>query len=162
MIAGFVFLQLVLDRGELEDWFASSTIVALTIVAVVALASFLIRELMTGDPILDLAVFTDRNFATGASLSALIGFGTFSGMLLVAVFTQKLLGYDAWTSGLVLAPGGLGNIFSLFASGIVTRVDQRMMLGFGCLLNAVSLYMMTSLTLGMDYWALAIPPFIQG
>ena len=86
----------------------------------------------------------------------------FSGMLLVAIFTQKLLGYDAWTSGLVLAPGGLGNIFSLFASGIVTRVDQRMMLAFGCLLNAVSLYMMTSLTLGMDYWALALPRFIQG
>jgi DHA2 family multidrug resistance protein len=86
----------------------------------------------------------------------------FAGMLLVAVFTQKLLGYDAWTSGLVLAPGGLGNIFSLFASGIVTRVDQRLMLAFGCLLNAVSLYMMTSLTLGMDYWALALPRFIQG
>jgi DHA2 family multidrug resistance protein len=62
----------------------------------------------------------------------------------------------------VLAPGGLGNICSLFASGIVTRVDQRWMLAFGCLLNAVSLYMMTSLTLGMDYWALALPRFIQG
>src|SRR5207237_875249 len=84
------------------------------------------------------------------------------GLMLVAVFTQQLLGYDAWTSGLVLAPGGLGNICSLFASGIVTRVDQRFMLGFGCLLNAVSLYMMTSLTLGMDYWALALPRFIQG
>ena len=86
----------------------------------------------------------------------------FSGMLLVAVFTQKLLGYDAWTSGLVLAPGGLGNIFSLFASGLVTRVDQRLMLAFGCLLNAVSLYMMTSITLGMDFWALAWPRFLQG
>ena len=83
-------------------------------------------------------------------------------MLLVAIFTQKLLGYDAWTSGLVLAPGGLGNVFSLFASGIVTRVDQRAMLAFGCLLNAASLYMMTTLTLGMDYWALALPRFIQG
>ena len=114
------------------------------------------------DPILDLTVFTDRNFATGATLIAIVGFGMFSGMLLVAVFTQKLLGYDAWTSGLVLAPGGLGNICSLFASGIVTRIDQRWMLAFGCLLNAASLYMMTSLTLGMDYWALALPRFIQG
>ena len=86
----------------------------------------------------------------------------FSGMLLVAVFTQKLLGYDAWTSGLVLAPGGLGNIVSLFASGLVTRVDQRLMLAFGCLLNAVSLYMMTSLTPGMDYWALALPALHPG
>jgi len=162
MVAGFGCLQLVLDRGEREDWFGSSLIVSLTIVAICALIGFLIRELVATDPILDLTVFTDRNFATGATLICIVGFGMFSGMLLVAVFTQKLLGYDAWTSGLVLAPGGLGNIFSLFASGIVTRVDQRLMLAFGCLLNAVSLYMMTSLTLGMDYWALALPRFIQG
>src|SRR6059036_2876989 len=162
MVVGFGCLQLALDRGEREDWFDSSTIVALTIVAAGAIAAFLIRELTTSDPILDLTVFADRNFATGASLIAIVGFGMFSGMLLVAVFTQKLLGYDAWTSGLVLAPGGLGNIFSLFASGLVTRIDQRLMLAFGCLLNAVSLYMMTSLTLGMDYWALATPRFIQG
>jgi DHA2 family multidrug resistance protein len=162
MVAGFGGLQLVLDRGEREDWFDSSTIVAMTIIAVCALVGFLARELTTTDPILDLTVFGDRNFATGASLISVVGFGMFSGMLLLAVFTQKLLGYDAWTSGLVLAPGGVGNICSLFASGIVTRVDQRWMLAFGCLLNAVSLYMMTSLTLGMDYWALALPRFIQG
>src|SRR5215471_11533210 len=162
MVAGFGCLQLVLDRGEREDWFASRMIVTLTIVAVTALIGFLIRELTVSDPVLDLTVFGDRNFATGAILSALIGFGTFSGMLLLALFTQKLLGYDAWTSGLVLAPGGLGNIFSLFASGLVTRIDQRAMLAFGCLLNAASLYMMTTLTLGMDYWALALPRFIQG
>ena len=162
MIAGFGALQLVLDRGEREDWFDSPTIVALAVMAVLGLAAFLIREVMATDPIMDLTVFTDRNFATGATLIAIIGFGMFSSMLLVAVFTQKLLGYDAWTSGLVLAPSGLGNVFSLFASGIVTRVDQRAMLAFGCLLNAASLYMMTSLTLSMDYWALALPRFIQG
>ena len=162
MVAGFGCLQLVLDRGEREDWFDSTLIVTMSLVAVCALAGFLIRELTAEDPIMDLTVFTDRNFATGAALISIVGFGMFSGMLLVAVFTQKLLGYDAWTSGLVLAPGGFGNICSLFASGIVTRVDQRWMLAFGCLLNAVSLYMMTSLTLGMDYWALALPRFIQG
>jgi DHA2 family multidrug resistance protein len=162
MVAGFGCLQLVLDRGEKEDWFDSTVIVFLAIVAVGALVGFLVRELMTDHPILDLTVFVDRNFATGIALSSIVGFGMFSGMLLVAVFTQKLLGYDAWTSGLVLAPGGLGNVFSLFASGLVTRVDQRLMLAFGCLLNAVSLYMMTSLTLGMDYWALAGPRFLQG
>ncbi|HXJ80734.1 MAG TPA: DHA2 family efflux MFS transporter permease subunit [Candidatus Methylomirabilis sp.] len=162
MIAGFGALQLVLDRGEREDWFDSTTIVAVAVIAICGLAAFLIRELMATDPILDLTVFADRNFATGAALISVIGFGMFSSMLLVAVFTQKLLGYDAWTSGLVLAPSGLGNIFSLFASGIVTKVDQRAMLAFGCLLNAASLYMMTSLTLGMDYWALALPRFIQG
>jgi DHA2 family multidrug resistance protein len=162
MVTGFACLQLVLDRGEREDWFESSLIVTLALVAVAALAAFLIRELTTLDPILDLTVFTDWNFATGATLSAIVGFGMYSSMLLVAVFTQKLLHYDAWTAGLVLAPGGLGNIFSLFTSGIITRVDQRLMLAFGCVLNAISLYFMTSLTLGMDYWSLAWPRFLQG
>jgi DHA2 family multidrug resistance protein len=162
MIVGFAGLQLVLDRGEREDWFDSPVIVVMLIVAVCALVSFLLRELMTDDPIVDLTVFDNRNFAVGVVISSIVGFGMFAGMLLVSVFSQKLLGYDAWTAGLVLAPGGLGNICSLFASGIVTRVDQRVMLAFGCLLNAVSLYMMTSLTLGMDYWALALPRFIQG
>src|SRR5262249_55887953 len=131
MVAGFGCLQLVLDRGEREDWFDSQTIVALAIVAVCALVGFLIRELMTRDPILDLRVLTDRNFAVGTTLSCLVGFGTYSGMLLIGIFTQKLLGYDAWTSGLVLAPGGLGNVFSLFTSALVTRLDQRLMLAFG-------------------------------
>jgi MFS transporter, DHA2 family, multidrug resistance protein len=162
MILGFGCLQLVLDRGEREEWFDSPVIVTMTVLAICALIAFLIREMMASDPILDLTVFRDRNFATGVSLISIVGFGMFSGMLLVAVFTQKLLGYDAWTSGLVLAPGGLGNIFSLFASGMVTRVDQRLMLGFGCLLNAVSLWMMTFLTPGMDYWSLALPRFVQG
>jgi DHA2 family multidrug resistance protein len=162
MVAGFSCLQLVLDRGEREEWFDSPAIVTLSVITVCALAGFLIRELTASDPILDLTAFSDRNFAVGVILISVVGFGMFSGMLLIAVFTQKLLGYDAWTSGLVLAPGGVGNICSLFASGIVTRLDQRLMLAFGCLLNAVSLYMMTSLTLGMDYWALAMPRFIQG
>ncbi len=162
MVLGFGCLQLVLDRGEREEWFDSSAILAMAIIAACSLLSFLVRELTTTEPILDLTVFADRNFAIGTVLSAVVGFGTFAGMLLVAVFTQKLLGYDAWSAGLVLAPGGVGNIVSLFASGMVKRVDQRMMLAFGCLLNAISLFMMTSLTPGMDYWSLAFPRFIQG
>ena len=162
MVLGFGCLQLVLDRGEREEWFDSQIILAMTVIAVFALLAFLVRELTMSEPILDLTVFADRNFAAGTLLSAIVGFGMFAGMLLVAVFTQKLLGYDAWTAGLVLAPGGLGNIVSLFASGMVKRVDQRMMLAFGCLLNAVALYMMTVLTPGMDYWALAFPRFVQG
>ena len=69
MVAGFGCLQLVLDRGEREDWFDSSMIFALSIIALCALAGFLIRELTAKDPFLDLTVFTDRNFATGVALA---------------------------------------------------------------------------------------------
>jgi DHA2 family multidrug resistance protein len=163
MVLGFGCLQLMLDRGEREDWFDSSLIVALAVIAGVALVGFLLRELMAKDPVLDLRVFTDRNFAFGATFIALIGLGMFSSMVLLALYSQKLLGYDALTSGLVLAPGGLGNMFSLILCGrLVTRVDQRLLLTFGCLVNAISLYMMSNLTLGMDYWSLTLPRIIQG
>jgi len=163
MVLGFGCLQLFLDRGEREGWFDSTLIVTLAIVAGVALVGFVARELLAKDPVLDLAVFTDRNFAFGATFIALIGLGMFSSMVLLALYSQKLLGYDALTSGLVLAPGGVGNMFSLILCGrLVTRVDQRVLLTFGCLVSALSLYMMSNLTLGMDYWTLTLPRVIQG
>jgi len=74
-----------------------------------------------------------------------------------------VLGYDAWTSGLVLAPGGVGNLFSLIIAGrLITRMDQRWLLALGCILNAYAVYVMAEVTLGIDYWSLAWPRFIQG
>src|SRR5438034_1327189 len=94
---------------------------------------------------------------------AVVGLAFNSSMLLVALYTQKMLAYDAWNAGLVLAPGGLGTMISLMISGrLVARVDQRLMLMGGCLLNAFAAALMTHLTLGMDYWSLAWPRFLQG
>jgi MFS transporter, DHA2 family, multidrug resistance protein len=163
MVLGFGCLQLMLDQGEKEDWFDSGYILTLAMMAAVGLAAFFIRELTAREPILDLTVFDDRNFATGALVMAMVGFGFYASMLLVALYTQKLLGYDAWTSGLVLAPGGFGNMLALLIAGrLVARVDQRFLLGFGCLLNAIALSLMSNVTLGMDYWSLAWPRFVQG
>ncbi len=161
---GFLgFLQLMLDLGEKEDWFDSGLIVVLFVLAVCTLAGFLIRELMATEPILDLSVFNDRNFAVGTVCIALVGLGLNSSMLLVALYTQKMLAYDAWNSGLVLAPGGLGTMLALMVSGrLVARMDQRLMLAGGCLLGAFATSLMTRLTLGMDYWSLAWPRFLQG
>ena len=122
-----------------------------------------IRELSAPEPILDLRVYTDRNFAAGSFIMLVVMFGFFSSMVLLALFTQKVLGYDAWTSGLVLAPGGVGNLLSLLLAGrLVTRIDQRWLLAGGCALNAVATYAMATLTLEVDYWALAWPRFVQG
>jgi MFS transporter, DHA2 family, multidrug resistance protein len=94
-------------------------------------------------------------------LTVMIGF--FSSMVLLALFTQKVLGYDAWTSGLVLAPGGVGNLLSLVVAGrLITRLDQRWLLALGCLLNAYATYEMATVTLTADYWALAWPRLVQG
>jgi DHA2 family multidrug resistance protein len=163
MVVGFGALQLMIDQGERHEWFDSGYIVTMAIMGVIGLTAFLVRELSTAEPILDLTVFRDRNFSVGALIITLVGFGFNSSMLLVALYTQKILGYDAWTSGLVLAPGGLGTMIALMFSGrLVSRMDQRLMLLFGCGLNALALVMMSNVTLGMDYWGLALPRFLQG
>ncbi len=163
MVIGFGMLQLMFDLGQREDWFDSDLIVAFLVLAVLALAAFVARELMTTEPILDLNVFNDRNFAVGTLCIALIGLGFNSSVLLVALYTQKILGYDAWNAGLVLAPGGLGTMIALMFSGrLISRMDQRLMLAGGCALNIVATLMMTHVTLGMDYWSLAWPRFLQG
>jgi DHA2 family multidrug resistance protein len=163
MVAGFGCLQLAVDLGEKEDWFHSDLIVGLFTVALFALVGFVVRELRVSEPILDLSVFDDRNFAVGTLCIALVALGFNSSMLLLALYTQKILGYDAWNAGLVLAPGGLGTMIALMISGrLVSRMDQRFMLIGGCLLNAFASMQMTGLTLGMDYWSLAWPRFLQG
>ena len=163
MILGFGCLQLMLDWGEREDWLDSDLVVALALTAAVALAAFVIRELTAGEPILDLRVFTSRNFALGCLVIASSVFAFYASMLLLALYTQKLMGYDAWTSGLVLAPAGFGNMISLIVSGqLVARMDQRLLLGAGAVLNVVALVWMSNLSLGMDYWSLAAPRFLQG
>jgi DHA2 family multidrug resistance protein len=163
MVLGFGCLQLTLDLGEREDWFDSGLIVTLFVLAVAGLVAFVVRELTAREPILDLAVFNDRNFSVGTMCIALVGLGMNSSMLLVALYTQKMLNYDAWTSGLVLAPGGLGTMIALMISGrLIARMDQRLLLAFGCGLNVVAAVLMTQLTLGLDYWSLAFPRFLQG
>jgi DHA2 family multidrug resistance protein len=163
MVAGFGALQLAVDLGEKEDWFHSDLIVALFAIAAGALIAFVVRELKTPEPILDLTVFNDRNFAVGTICIAFVALGFNSSMLLLALYTQKILGYDAWNSGIVLAPGGLGTMIALMISGrLISHMDQRLMLLGGCLLNAFASIQMTGLTLGMDYWSLAWPRFLAG
>jgi DHA2 family multidrug resistance protein len=163
MVVGFASMQYVLDRGEREDWFESGWIVTLSVLAVCALAGFVARELSTDHPILDFSVFVDRNFALGAALVSLTAFGLYSSMLLVALYTQKVLAYDAWNAGLVLAPGGVGNMISLVIAGrLIAHVDQRGLLAMGLALNGVGLLMMSHLTVSVDYWTLVWPRFVQG
>src|SRR5262245_10209823 len=163
MVIGFLSLQLFLDQGERNEWFESTFIAVLGVAAALALTGFLARELTAAEPILDLGVYRDRNFAASSLIMVFVMFGFFSSMVLLALFTQKVLGYDAWTSGLVLAPGGVGNLLSLVIAGrLITHFDQRLLLAVGCLLNAYAAWSMSVLTLGVDYWSLAWPRFLQG
>ena len=163
MVVGFGCLQLMLDLGERRDWFDSNVILALTALAVAMLLGFVIRELLAPEPILDLTVFADRNFAASSLAILLVALGFNSSLLLVAIYTQQELGYDAWSSGLTLAPGGVGTLIALMISGrLVSRMDQRLMLLAGCVGQGFALFLMTQLSSTMDFWSLAWPRFVQG
>jgi DHA2 family multidrug resistance protein len=163
MIVGFGGLQLVLDRGEREDWFDSGMITMLAVLAIAALVAFVIRELTADEPLLDLSVLADRNFTLGSLVMSMAGFGFYASMLLLALYTQKLMGYDAWTSGLVLAPSGIGQAVMLLVVGYaVNRFDQRIVLAFGVLMNGLATFLMSNVTLSIDFWSLALPRLIQG
>jgi MFS transporter, DHA2 family, multidrug resistance protein len=163
MVVGFGSLQLVLDIGERNDWFDSTTVLMCAVLAACTLVGFVLRELMTAEPILDLTVFSDRNFGIGTLAIFLVGLGFNSSLLLIALYTQTVLGYDAWTAGLTLAPGGLGTMIALMISGrLVSRMDQRLMLAGGCSLAATAFFFMTRMTPTIDFWNLAWPRFVQG
>jgi DHA2 family multidrug resistance protein len=112
-VVGLGALQTVLERGETEDWFSKRYIVVLTVLASVSLVSFVVRELMTEHPVVDLRVLRSRKLAICASLTFVLGFSLYATVFIVPVFTQRLLGYTAMETGMLFLPGALVALFFL-------------------------------------------------
>ena len=100
LAVGMGALQIMLDKGQEEDWFASHFILLLTIAAVLALGGFIIHELMDWHPVVDLRVFRARTYATGVFLMTILGFGLYGSLVLIPIYLQTLLGYPATQAGL--------------------------------------------------------------
>ncbi len=163
LVAGIGSLQVALDQGQRLDWFDSSAITTLVVVAVAALTGFVLWELHFSHPLVDLRVLRNRTFALGTFLITAVGFGLYSSFLLLTFYTEHLLRYDALTAGWVLAPGGVGSLISLAIGGrLVDRIDPRWLVSLGTGIIAYSLYLMGTLTLGADFWAVLWPRFVQG
>ena len=163
MVLSVGALQVALDRGYRADWFESTGITVLVVVGAAALLSFVARELTAAQPIVDLRVLAQRSFAIGTLLITLVGFGLYSSLLLLTFYAEHLLGYDALTTGWVLAPGGLGSLISLVLGGrLVNRIDPRWLVSAGAAIIAYSLHLMASLSLGADFWTVLWSRFVQG
>jgi DHA2 family multidrug resistance protein len=107
LILGIGSLQIVLERGESEDWFSTRYITILMGVALTSLALFIWRELATSNPVVDLHVLRDRSLAVGTIFTFILGFGLYSSVFIFPVFAQNLLGFTAMQTGLILLPGSL-------------------------------------------------------
>ena len=149
---GLGALQVVLDKGQREDWLASHFIQLFTMVAVVGLAAFIIWELREQNPVLNLRLFKNRNFAVSNLLMFTLGAVLYGTTVLIPQFLQTVMGYTAQLSGEVLSPGGLVIMAMMPIVGVlVSRVDARKLIGFGFIALAVSTYHMSSLNLDIDF-----------
>jgi DHA2 family multidrug resistance protein len=160
---GLGALQIVLDKGEREDWFSSAFIVRLTVLAVVALAALIYWELQTKEPVVDLRLLKERNYASGVVLIFFVGFVLYGSVMLLPLFLQTLMAYDATTAGWALAYGGVASLLVMPLVGrLTTMLDNRILIGVGLVTNALAVYLMSLYNLQIDFHTAWWPRFIQG
>lgn len=163
LVLGVGSLQVMLDKGKDLDWFASSEIVTLAVVAGVALTFFVIWELTERHPVVDLTLFKSRNFATGA-LAVSLGYSLFfSTVVVMPLWLQQYMGYTATWAGIVTAPIGiLALMMSPVVGRILPHVDPRWLASFAFGIFALTAFMRAGFNTNADMLTVVIPQFIQG
>ncbi|MBB3213104.1 DHA2 family multidrug resistance protein [Herbaspirillum sp. Sphag1AN] len=155
--------QIMLDKGKDLDWFASPLILTLGLVALVAFAYFIIWELTTDHPVIDLRLFGRRNFA-GGTIAISIGYGVFFGnLVLLPQWLQQYLGYRSIDSGLSTAPIGIFAVILMpFIGKFLPRVDARRVATASFILFAIVFFLRSRYTLEVDQWTVIMPTLMQG
>ncbi len=149
---GLGFLEVMLDEGQRRDWFGSSLITWSAVLAVCCLAAAVLWELHHKDPIVQLRMLKNRNFALATAMMYLLGFVLYGSTMLMPVLLQTLLGYPALLSGLVLSPGGLLVLVALPIVGfMMNKTQPRFLIVFGLCVSALALYRMTLFNLSIDF-----------
>ena len=150
---GISCLQIMLDKGQEDDWFGSNFIRTLCVFAILGLAAFIIRELTTEHPIVDLSVLKIRTYATGVFLMTVLGFVLYGSTVLVPLLLQTLLGYPALQAGMAMLPRGLGSFLAMPVVGaLMTKVRPRYMLVGGTLLGSFAMWRLCHLNMDVGYW----------
>lgn len=156
-------LQLMLDRGQSAGWFESAEVWIYIGLMISGFWVFLVHCLTAEDPFIDLKMFRDRNFAMGMLFIFVIGLTLFSGLALLPPLLQNLLGYPVITTGMVMAPRGVGTMVSMFVVGrLVGRIDARLLVTFGLTLTMGAFWMMTGYDTQMDSGPIIWAGVIQG
>ncbi len=143
----------MLDKGQESDWFASSNITLFATLAAVALVAFVLWELRSENPVVDLRLFRNRNFAASTSMMLVLGIALYGSTVLLPQYEQVWLGYSAQQAGEALSPGGVIIILLMPLVGrLVSRVDNRWLIAFGYLVVSSSLFHMAhTLYPGIDF-----------
>src|SRR5882672_1242028 len=159
---GLGTLQVVLDKGQRDDWFESHFIVIMSVIAAASLLFLIYWEWTREDPVIDLHLFTNRTFAASNMLMFMLGFALLGSTVLLPLFMQTLLGYTAQHSGLALLPGGFSLMLLMPLVGfMLSRYDARKMMMGGLLVLSFSLFHMTNFDLGVDFRTVMFARMIQ-
>ncbi len=163
LTVGVASLQYVLERGQREDWFDSQSIVILTVTSIVALTFFIFRELRDPMPLVNLRVFKSRAFAAGNVIGLVSGFGLFGLNLILPMFFQNVLRFNAWQTGVALLPGAIATALSMPIAGRLTSViDARVSIAGGLGLFALGSWWMADLNQYSGFWDIFWPRVAQG
>jgi DHA2 family multidrug resistance protein len=155
--------QLMLDRGQHVDWFASTEIWVEAGIALAAFWMFLVHLATSRSPIFSLAMLKDRNLASGMLFMFIISVVMMSAMALLPSMLQNLFGYSVMDTGELMASRGVGVLVTMIlASRLVGRVDARLMVAAGMTITSLSLWMMTGWSLEMDWHSPVFSGFLQG
>ncbi|MGB7590441.1 MAG: DHA2 family efflux MFS transporter permease subunit [Terriglobia bacterium] len=156
-------LQIMLDKGQEEDWFNSRFIVVLAVAFAVGLLAWVTRELTTRDPVAELRVFGQAPFAAGTAAMAIASFAMYGSQVTISIWLQTLLGYPSAQAGVAMLALGLGAALSMpVASSLVSRFDPRKVFVCGVLTFSFSFYRLMGFNLNVGYWDVFWAEFIQG
>jgi len=163
LVVGIGALQIVLDKGQQEDWFESNLIVALAVISAVTLVALVWHELTSDNPIVDLRVLKERSYAVGVFLMTVVGFVLYGSLVLLPIMLQTVLGYPSLQAGIAMAPRGIGSFFAMPVTGLLTgRVDPRKLLTIGLIVGGTTLLWLANLNLQAGYWDIFWPQLVQG
>ena len=160
---GLAALQLVLDRGELKDWFSSMEIIVEAALAMLGLYLFLVHTATAKRPFIPPRIFRDLNFTAGLLVMFSIGMVLLASSALLAPYLETLAPYSVAQAGLLMAPRGVGTMVAMMAAGrLANRMDPRLMMLVGFVMMAESAREMVGWTPDIDAWSLAYTTMLQG
>jgi DHA2 family multidrug resistance protein len=163
LAVGLGCLQIILDRGQEDDWFGAIWIRWTFLIMIVCLTAFIFSQLTRERTLVDLSVFKNRNFTLGCVLIFLFGAAIYSAVTLLPLYYQSIMDYSAWWAGLVVSPRGIGSIIAMPLVGIlVARLDTRILVSTGFAVFGICSLFWSMLTLQLSPWSMLWPIVISG
>ncbi len=164
LVTGIAALQILLDKGQEDDWFSSDFIATLAVIAAVCLTLFVILELRAEEPLVHFRLLKYRTFAAGTALSATLGFVLYGSIVLIPLFMQELLGFPAITAGFWNSPRGIATLILMPVAGLLIDRgwDMRAMIFTGLLVAVAGVFGFSRLDMDAGPWNFVLPQVLMG